>query len=454
MAFDNIHLEKGMYHEAGRSFTQVLEQLDPSEGYRGTPLENTDAFQRQLKRFGIRVKGAGSDTVEKFFSTFESAVLFPEFLARAVRQGMDEANILPAITATVTRIDAMDYRSIYSVPEEADRSLAYVAEGASIPATAIRTREHLVRLYKRGRMLVASYEALRFQKLDLFSVMLRQIGAQIQAMHLEDAVNVLRNGDGNDNAAAVFTIGTSPISGTQGTLTYAQLVEFWAQFAPYEMNTMLVSNATMVRLLKLTELQNPLTGLNFQGTGKFETPLGASLLRTQAMADGCILAFDRRYALEMVQAGDVGVEYDKLIDRQLERGHHVHLRLRQDLHGGGEGARGMTGMSEEIAAAAARILGTEEELLPALCTAAEAGLRARLRRDVDPEKECRECFVMAAALVAASTLLSAQAQGVTDFDAGQVSLRLKDPGDSMVRGALYMLTPWMEADTCFMGVRA
>ena len=33
MAFDNIHLEKGMYHEAGRSFTQVLEQLDPSEGY-------------------------------------------------------------------------------------------------------------------------------------------------------------------------------------------------------------------------------------------------------------------------------------------------------------------------------------------------------------------------------------------------------------------------------------
>lgn len=368
---------------------------------------------------------------------------------------MDEANILPAITATVTRIDAMDYRSIYSVPEEADRSLAYVAEGASIPATAIRTREHLVRLYKRGRMLVASYEALRFQKLDLFSVMLRQIGAQIQAMHLEDAVNVLRNGDGNDNAAAVFTAGTSPISGEKGTLTYAQLVEFWAQFAPYEMNTMLVSNATMVRLLKLTELQNPLTGLNFQGTGKFETPLGASLLRTQAMADDCILAFDRRYALEMVQAGDVGVEYDKLIDRQLERaGHHVHLRLRKICTEAGEGARGMHGMSEEITAAAVRILGTEEELLPALCTAAEAGLRARLRRDVDPEKECRECFVMAAALVAASTLLSAQAQGVTDFDAGQVSLRLKDPGDSMVRGALYMLTPWMEPDTCFVGVRA
>lgn len=31
-------------------------------------------------------------------------------------------------------------------------------------------------------MLVASYEAIRFQKLDLFSVTLRQIGAYIQTM--------------------------------------------------------------------------------------------------------------------------------------------------------------------------------------------------------------------------------------------------------------------------------
>ena len=319
MAFDNIHLEKGMYHEAGRSFTQVLEQLDPSEGYRGTPLENTDAFQRQLKRFGIRVKGAGSDTVEKFFSTFESAVLFPEFLARAVRQGMDEANILPAITATVTRIDAMDYRSIYSVPEEADRSLAYVAEGASIPATAIRTREHLVRLYKRGRMLVASYEALRFQKLDLFSVTLRQIGAYIQTMHLKDAVDVLVNGDGNNNAASTFTIGTSPLTGKAGTLTYQQLVEFWAQFEPYELNCFLMNTDARVKMLGLSEFQNPLTGLNFQGTGTLSTPLGAKLLRTSAVPAGKLIGLDKNYALEHICGSEVMVEYDKLIDRQIER---------------------------------------------------------------------------------------------------------------------------------------
>ena len=67
--YDNLKLEKGMYHEAGRSFTQVLESRDPSEQYRGTALEGLDAFQRQLKRFDIKVKGTGSDVVEQFFGS-------------------------------------------------------------------------------------------------------------------------------------------------------------------------------------------------------------------------------------------------------------------------------------------------------------------------------------------------------------------------------------------------
>ena len=319
MGYDNLKLEKGMYRQEGMSFTQVLESLDPSENYRGTALEGTDAFQRQLKRFGIRAKGAGSSPVEKFFRTMDSAVLFPEYIARTVRQGMEENDILPNITATTTVIDAMDYRSIYSVPTDEDKALQDVEEGALIPETEVKTKEHLVSLTKRGRMLVASYEALRFQKLDLFGVMLRQIGAHIQKQQLADAVKVLMQGDGNDNAAAVFTIGTSPISGTKGTLGYDQLVEFWGQFDPYTMNTLLCSTNTMTRMLKIPELQNPLTGLNFQGTGKLTTPLGAQLHRTSAVADGVIIGLDNRYALEQVRAGDVLVEYDKLIDRQLER---------------------------------------------------------------------------------------------------------------------------------------
>ena len=316
--YENLKLEKGMYAQSGRSFAKVLESLDPSENYRGTPLEGMDAFQRQLKRFDIHVKGAGSDMVEKFFHTSDSAVLFPEFVSRVVRQGM-ESDILPDITATTTQFEGMDYRTIASVPSEDDKKLRRVEEGAEIPTTSIRTQENLVRLHKRGRMLVASYEAIRFQRLDLFSVTLRQIGAYIARMHLEDAVDVLLNGDGNDNAAEKYKVGTSPIGGTAGTLSYEALLDFWAKFDPYCMNTMLVSNDVMLKMLKLSEFQNPLTGLNFQGTGTLSTPLGAKLLRTTAVPAGKLIGLDKNYALERICAGEVTVEYDKLIDRQIER---------------------------------------------------------------------------------------------------------------------------------------
>ena len=312
-AYDNLKLDKGMYQEAGRTFTQVLERQDPSERYQGTSLEGLDAFQRQLKRFDIKVRGAGSDVVEKFFRTADSAVLFPEYIARTVRQGIEESDILPQITAATTRFDGMDYRSITAEAGGDEKELRPVDEGAEIPATTIKVQSNLVKLRKRGRMLVASYEAVRYQKLDLFSVTLRQIGAHIARTLLEDAVDVLMNGDGNGNAAQQDSVKTA------GTLTYGDLVDFWAKFDPYEMNALLVSGDVMVDLLKLTELQNPLTGLNFQGTGKLTTPLGANLYRTSVLPSGTAIGLDRRFALELVQGSDVMVEYDKLIDRQLER---------------------------------------------------------------------------------------------------------------------------------------
>ena len=309
--FENVRLEKGMYGRSGKSFTQTLEELDPSERYRGTPVEGLDAFQRQLKRFDIRVKGADSDQVEKFFHTTESSVLFPEYVSRVVRQGLEEEGILPDITATVTRFDGMDYRSITSNPTEEQKKLLPVEEGAAIPETVLKTQENLVTLHKRGRMLVASYEAIRFQRLDLFAVTLRQIGAYIGRMQLQDAIQVLQDGDGNQNPAEKIT--------ASGPLSYDALLEFWSKFDPYKMNTLLVGGDTMLELLKLPEFQNPLTGLNFQGTGTLSTPLGAKLLRTSAMPAGTLIGLDRNYALEQVVSSDVLVEYDKLIDRQLER---------------------------------------------------------------------------------------------------------------------------------------
>lgn len=310
--YQNITIEKGMYQGKG-SLTDVLEKLDPSENYAGTSLEGLDAFSRQLKRFDIKVSGKGSDCVEKFFQTSDSSALFPEYVSRAVKQGMERADVLSSLVATVTDINGIDYRSIVSNPSEDDKTLAVVNEGASIPQTSIKTRENLVKLHKRGRMLVASYEALRFQRLDLFTVTLNQIGAYIARAQLKDAISVILNGDGNSNAAANIEASES------GKLSYDDMIKLWADFSPYELNTILAPTAEMQKLLSLPQMQDAKAGLDFQGTGKMITPLGAKLIHAPEMESGKIIGLDKNCALEMVQAGSVTTDYDKLIDRQLER---------------------------------------------------------------------------------------------------------------------------------------
>lgn len=311
MAFyDTIKLEKGMYG-TGKPFTQVLEELDSSKNYEDTELAGLDAYQRQLKRFSIHVGGPGSDPVEKFFQSGDSAALFPEYVSRAVRQGMERANLLPAMVATVTKINSLDYRTIASDPSEDQKELKPVAEGAAIPQTSVRTQEHLVKLNKRGRMLVSSYEALRFQKLDLFTVTLRQIGAYIARAQMKDAVDVLLNGDGNENPA--------PVKSVTGAMSYSELVELWSALDPFELNTVIASTAAVKDLLNLTEFKDAQAGQNFQGTGRLITPLGANLLHMPSLAGKKLIGMDKACALEMVQAGEISTDYDKLIDRQLER---------------------------------------------------------------------------------------------------------------------------------------
>jgi hypothetical protein len=306
MAYDNLKLEKGLY-STSKGFTQSLEEIDPSENYIGTELEGLDAYQRQLKRFDIKVSGIGSDTVSKFFATTDSAALFPEYVSRAVRQGIEADDILDGMIATTTMIDSLDYRAIESAPTDEEKLLTNVNEGTYIPETVIRTKENLTKLHKRGRMLVASYEAIKFQKLDVFTVTLKQIGACIAKSQVNDAISSLVCND-----TQVINLEADP--------TYSDLVNFWAQFYPYNLTTLIMTGTQLSILLNMDEFKDSNAGLNFHGTGNIITPFGAQVLRYEALeSDSAIIGLDKNYALEKVQAGEIMTDYDKLIDRQLER---------------------------------------------------------------------------------------------------------------------------------------
>lgn len=315
MNYQNIRLDKSMY-KAGVPFSAQLEKLDPSAAYAGGEFAGLDAYQRQLKRFDIKVSGAASDAISKFFGTGDSAALFPEYVARAVMQGADESAVISNIIASKTVINSLDYRTITTTTGH-DIDAKVIAEGTEIPSTIIKLKDSLVKLTKRGRMLVASYEAVKFQRIDLFTITLKQIGAYITKAQLADAVNVLIKGDAaadaNGNKAEVLTTAAS------GVLTYDDLLKLWSKFEDFSMNTLIVSPDMMQKLLTLTELRDPVAGLNFSGSGMIGTPFGANVIKSKAVPAGTIVALDKNFALEMVTAGDITVDSDKLINSQLER---------------------------------------------------------------------------------------------------------------------------------------
>lgn len=306
MAYDNIKLEKGLY-TTGKSFTQALEELDPSENYKGTSLEGLDAFERQLKRFDIKVSGKNSDTVSKFFSTTDAAVLFPEFISRAVRNGMTGNDRIENIIACTTMTDSLDYRSISLSGDDSEYILDEVNEGAALPELTIGVKSNLTTLKKYGKMITASYEAIKFQKLDVFSLALKKVGENIARSQLFDALN------------SILSENTEIINAEGSTFTYNDLVKLWVSLNPYTMTTLIASPEDVKELLNIQEFKDANAGLDFHGTGKLITPFGAEIICVENLEAGMIYAIDKNYAVEKVVASDVTTEFDKIIDRQLER---------------------------------------------------------------------------------------------------------------------------------------
>ena len=151
--YENLKLEKGMYGQNGKSFLKVLEGLDPSESYKGTALEGLDAFQRQLKRFDIQVGGSHSSALEKFFQNGQSAVLFPEYLMRAIRQGMEENDPLSSIVAARTLISATDYRGLTTNDDlEAD----VTNEAAALSTTTISLKDKTIFALDMGALIAGA----------------------------------------------------------------------------------------------------------------------------------------------------------------------------------------------------------------------------------------------------------------------------------------------------------
>lgn len=294
--YNDIKLEKGLYNLSGKSFTAALEELDPTSAYCGTPLEKLDAFERQLKRFNIRVKGSDCDSVEKFFTSTESAVLFPEFVTRSIRKGFDDT-ILSSVCAVKTVVNSGQYLGCVL-----DDSTAYdvCSQGETLPTATVTESSAATVLAKYGRLISASYESIRQQRLDVFGVMLRSVGVRLAAAVVKKAVEVLADG-------------ADEVSTTE--LTYADLTELYGKFESFDMTTVIASPALAAKIAAMDQLSDS----SADADGRFILPFGSELIKTSAAGADTIIGIDRDYALEFITSTELIMETDKLIDRQLDQ---------------------------------------------------------------------------------------------------------------------------------------
>lgn len=298
--YDQIILEKGMYHLANRTFSEALEAADPSEQYAGTPLGQLDAFERQLKRFDIRVSGKDCDKVEKFFSTTQSAVLFPEFVRRAIKKGMEES-ILSELTAASASVNATSAKG-FAIDETDGSYSTPIDEGDTLTTTAITETETAIALEKYGRLVTASYETVRSQRIDIFAVMLRAVGRKLAAAIAGSALTAI-------------TTAVTPVQTATTTLAYADLTTLYAQFTDYDLTTVIASPTVIGSILAMTQMAERTLDAN----GNVRLPFGAKLIASSALDNKTIVGISKEYALACLMGSDVLLESDRLISCQLDR---------------------------------------------------------------------------------------------------------------------------------------
>ncbi|MBQ7131293.1 MAG: phage major capsid protein [Oscillospiraceae bacterium] len=297
--YNDIKLDKSLYNISGKSFTQALSDLDPDSQYAGTELSKLDAYERQLKRFDIKVAGENCDVVDKFFQATESAVLFPEFIRRSVISGMDSA-MLPNIIAVNTIIDTLDYRGFTATCYSPYTTV--LSQNSELPEVLIQT-SNVLSLSKYGRSLTVTYEAIKNQKLDLFSCILKDVGRQL--------------GNALVNVGLTKIIdGATSIAGTSGGFVYDDLLKLYKSFAKYNLTTLVASPATCAALLALPELAECRSD---DGGLSVQLPFGPRLYKACGYTGTSIIALDKDYAMEMITGNSgVTIENEKIISRQID----------------------------------------------------------------------------------------------------------------------------------------
>jgi len=300
--------------EQGVSFSDLLEQLDPSE-----PDAKIDAFERQLMLHGIQSDGPRAISMEQFF-VGGGLILLPEYILREIKRGYKMVQDPLDMIASVVSESGPTVRPIYIKTTNAKKSLGKRGSGggAAYPKVELLYREKEAAIIDRGRQFDFSYRVVRNQKLTEFRVFLWWIGAQMAYDEIDDIYNVLLNGDGtSDGASDVF-------NGVGGTFAYSDLVHLAMSFdVPARMTHILGAMADVEKIVNLTQMQDPDAWRQselFARSGDYRSflPVNAKLVIAPNATSTKLIGLDGRFAVRETEAQPLMIEAEKVINQKLE----------------------------------------------------------------------------------------------------------------------------------------
>jgi hypothetical protein len=322
-------------HSQEMTLSMLLESLDPTQ-----PGDKLDAFERLMKEAGILTKNIPernvfSSKVEAFYRTNENKILFPEYVSRTLVQAMVQYPVFQYLIAARTMIDSNVYKAAYLDLDDASNKKATqmkrVTEAAELPVARLKLGSSAINIYKYGRAIEASYEALRRMTLEVFNIHLQEIGIQAADNKIAEILDVIKDGDGNSNAATQYE--TSDLDATAtSALSREAFIRFLLQFYPRVCNTVVSDEDGLIEVLEVLYPASASAGLMDQLLAK---GLNVSVTLPQGLVSNVTLLYsphiekisekvtfyglNRESAIEeIVEVGSTINETDKFIKNQTE----------------------------------------------------------------------------------------------------------------------------------------
>lgn len=351
-----------LYREAygaGRSLSAHLEALSPSDA------GDLDAFSRLMRAADVRSTstpeaGLWASSLEQFEQRARNLV--PEWMHRQWRRvafrdvrtlytSADDipgslqhpyadataprvnARVAPAIPvaaviAQTTPINQNTYRMHYLTQSASESRLVRVGEGAEIPTAKLTGGDVTINLYKYGRALESSYEALRRMQLDKIALYMQFLAAQTEVDKLATIIDICASGDGNVTPTT-YTLTSLDSTASAGTMTLKGWLAYQMLFAdPYKPTVSLTTSAVALQLKTLNVGSANVPAAQYAAQGSFglfrdiNTGLadGTRLGWTTAAPALKVIGLDNQMAIEqIVEIGSNIEEIERYATRQTQK---------------------------------------------------------------------------------------------------------------------------------------